>query len=111
MSLNWIGLIDDAYIFFRYARNISQGLGYVFNSGDPVEGTTSLTWTLLIVLSNLINISGEVAVKILGSLCMLGILILLGVECYRKNIKVQILLISSALLILNITQVATLAER
>ena len=27
------GLIDDAYITFRYARNLAQGEGLVFNPG------------------------------------------------------------------------------
>lgn len=37
---------DDAYISFRYARNFSDGLGLVFNPGEPVEGYTNFLWTL-----------------------------------------------------------------
>ncbi len=40
---------DDAYIYFRYANNIAQGHGLVFNvSGDPVEGFSSPLWQLLV---------------------------------------------------------------
>jgi hypothetical protein len=40
--------IDDAYITFRYARNIAMGLGFVYNSGQHVIGTTTPTWTLVL---------------------------------------------------------------
>lgn len=38
------GLIDDAYISLRYARNLAGGLGPSFNPGDRVEGYTSFLW-------------------------------------------------------------------
>jgi hypothetical protein len=40
-------LIDDAYISFRYARNLAEGNGLVFNIGDRVEGYTNFLWTLM----------------------------------------------------------------
>src|SRR3982751_6884282 len=40
--------VDDANIFFVYARNIAGGHGFVFNvGGERVEGFTSLLWTLI----------------------------------------------------------------
>ncbi len=39
-------LCDDAYISFRYARNLIEGHGLVFNPGERVEGITNLLWTL-----------------------------------------------------------------
>jgi hypothetical protein len=39
--------IDDAYITFRYARNILEGLGFVYNAGERVLGTTTPLYTLL----------------------------------------------------------------
>ncbi len=41
--------IDDSYITFRYARNILAGEGFVFNPGEPVLGTTTPLYTLLMV--------------------------------------------------------------
>jgi len=36
---------EDAAIGFRYARNLAQGHGFVFNpGGETVEGVTSLLW-------------------------------------------------------------------
>jgi hypothetical protein len=37
-------LVDDAFIFFRYADNFARGHGLVYNPGDPVEGYTSPLW-------------------------------------------------------------------
>lgn len=40
--------IDDAFISFRYARNLVEGAGLVYNLGEYVEGFTNLLWTLLV---------------------------------------------------------------
>jgi hypothetical protein len=42
-------LTDDSFISFRYARNLVQGYGLVFNpGGERVEGYTNLLWVLLL---------------------------------------------------------------
>lgn len=43
----WSTWIDDAYITFRYGRNLMAGEGLVFNPGERVEGITNLAWCLL----------------------------------------------------------------
>ena len=50
-------IIDDAYITFRYARNIVEGRGFVYNPGEHVLGTTTPLYTL--VLAGLSWISGS----------------------------------------------------
>ena len=39
---------DDAFITYRYARNLSNGLGFVYNQGEKVLGTTTPLFTLLL---------------------------------------------------------------
>jgi hypothetical protein len=39
---------DDAYISFRYARNLSEYGQLVFNLGERVEGFTNFLWTVLL---------------------------------------------------------------
>jgi len=39
-------VIDDPYISFRYAKNLVEGNGLVFNPGERVEGYSNLTWVL-----------------------------------------------------------------
>lgn len=41
---------EDAYITFRFARNIVHGQGFVYNPGDHVLGTTTPLFTLLLAL-------------------------------------------------------------
>jgi arabinofuranosyltransferase len=40
-------VFDDAYISFRYAKNLVNGAGLVFNEGERIEGYTNFAWTLL----------------------------------------------------------------
>lgn len=39
---------DDAFVSFRYAQNLVDGNGLVFNVGERVEGYTNFLWTLLV---------------------------------------------------------------
>jgi hypothetical protein len=41
---------DEAYITFRYAVNLSQGKGFVFNPGERYLGTTGYGWAILLAL-------------------------------------------------------------
>lgn len=38
---------DDAFITLRYSRNLANGLGPVWNSGERVEGYTTFLWMLI----------------------------------------------------------------
>jgi arabinofuranosyltransferase len=40
--------IDDAYITFRYARNLADGLGLTYNPGEWVLGTTAPLWAVVL---------------------------------------------------------------
>ena len=44
---SWGYLIDDTFITLRFARNLIEGNGVVFNPGERVEGYTSLALVLL----------------------------------------------------------------
>ena len=42
------GLTDDAYISFRYSKNLAQGHGFRWNpGGETVEGYTNFSWVLI----------------------------------------------------------------
>jgi hypothetical protein len=58
--------IDDAYISFRYARNLVDGHGLVYNLGEPVEGYTNFLWTLLIAAGLKLGAAPESFVNGLG---------------------------------------------
>lgn len=46
--------IDDAYITFRYAANIARGVGFVYNPGQHVLGTTTPLYTAIMALAALV---------------------------------------------------------
>ncbi|HXI04218.1 MAG TPA: hypothetical protein VNI57_13680, partial [Candidatus Saccharimonadales bacterium] len=77
-------LIDDACISFRYARNLAEGAGLVFNVGERVEGYTNFLWTLILAAATRLGLDpapvAEVA-GILSSLILLAILYRWGREC------------------------------
>jgi hypothetical protein len=41
---------DDAFITFRYARNLSEGLGLVYNAGERVLGTTAPPYAVAVAV-------------------------------------------------------------
>lgn len=58
--------VDDAFISFRYARNLANGDGLVYNVGERVEGFTNFLWTLIMAV--VIKFGGDpvAASKLLG---------------------------------------------
>jgi len=48
---------DDAFISFRYVKNFIEGNGLVFNTGEHVEGYTSLLWILLLSIFGVFKIN------------------------------------------------------
>ena len=44
-AVSWF-LTDDAFISFRYVRNLLEGHGLVFNAGERVEGYSNFLWVL-----------------------------------------------------------------
>jgi arabinofuranosyltransferase len=69
----WL-MCDDAYITFRYARSLAEGLGPVYNVGERVEGYTSPLWMLLLAIGMRARVPPESAATALGVLCGLGTL-------------------------------------
>lgn len=48
--LSWSFLfqnVDDAYISYRYGKNLMEGKGLVYNQGEYVEGYTNFLWTVV----------------------------------------------------------------
>jgi hypothetical protein len=49
-------LLDDALITARYGRNLAEGLGLVFNAGEPSYGFTSPLWVLVSAAGTLMGL-------------------------------------------------------
>ncbi len=73
---DWV--CDDAYITFRYARNLAQGQGLVFNPGEHVEGYSNFLWTVWLASFELARIDVTLAARASSALCGIGVLVLLA---------------------------------
>lgn len=59
----WLGFrpFDDTYITFRYALNLASGFGLVYNIGEPVLGTTSPLWAIVLASLHALHLPMESA--------------------------------------------------
>jgi hypothetical protein len=71
-------LSDDATISFRYARNLVEGLGLVYNAGERVEGYTNFLWTMLLAGGMSLGVAPESLAHALSSASWLTTLLLLA---------------------------------
>lgn len=78
---------DDAFISFRYARNLVDGLGLVFNAGERVEGFTNLSWTLWVAVGLKLGFTAEAWSNFWGLGCYLATIVLLWVQ-HRSDARV-----------------------
>jgi hypothetical protein len=75
VAIAWI--CDDAFISLRYAANLVQGHGLVYNPGEYVEGYTNLLWTLLLAASLALGWPDVGTAQALGIAAWLALLLVL----------------------------------
>lgn len=94
LALAWVGLwlvvagrllgewqLDDAYISYRYAWNLTQGFGLVYNPGERVEGYTNFLWTVIASLPISLGISPAATTLTLTIAASIG---LIGITWYMS---------------------------
>src|SRR3954447_11331155 len=74
--------LDDAYITFRYARNLVRGAGLVYNPGDYVKGYSNSLFTLLMTLPEYFGRDPVWFARAIGAAAFVG----LGVIAYRCHV-------------------------
>jgi arabinofuranosyltransferase len=67
---------DDAYISFRYAANLLDGHGLVWNVGERVEGYTNFLWMMIVTPFIALGIEPGQASVILNLVCFVCVLLL-----------------------------------
>lgn len=76
-------ICDDAFISFRYSRNIVDGLGIVFNRSDAVEGYTNFLWVLeLAAIWKIFGVRPELASVVLSIASTVAVFALVAVESF-----------------------------
>ncbi|UCG32474.1 MAG: hypothetical protein JSU68_12505 [Phycisphaerales bacterium] len=73
-AAHYLFLCDDAFISFRYARNLAEGHGLVFNPGhERVEGYTNFLWVLLLAAFDVVGLIPEKAAHVLSIAATVGL--------------------------------------
>jgi arabinofuranosyltransferase len=67
---SWPIVVDDAYIIFRYSRNLAAGFGLAWDPGAaPVEGYTSFLWVMIMAVPFSLHLDPVIFAKVLGIVC------------------------------------------
>jgi len=82
-ALSFRFVIDDAFISFRFAQNLVDGHGLVFNVGDRVEGYSNLLYVLLTAVGLKLGLDPLLWGRFLGTAAMAGLLTQLPVITAR----------------------------
>ena len=98
VSSAWLS--DDSFISFRYAENLVQGKGFVYNEGEYVEGYSNLLWTLLIAGATALGISPEVCSKVVGLGSWLALVGFLAMWSWRQRDRRPFMPLAAALVLL-----------
>jgi hypothetical protein len=83
---SWWGVSDDAYITFRYSRNLVDGIGPVYNPGERVEGYTSPAWMLAMAAAIATGIDPVPASKALGVASAVALLLAVFLASRRAGV-------------------------
>lgn len=85
--------LDDAFISFRYASNLFEGHGLVYNPGERVEGYTNFLWTIVAYSGLQLGIepiSFSQGVSVVSQGVTLWLLYLLGLSPNRSGSRALI---------------------
>ena len=64
--------VDDSYITFRYARNLAEGRGVVWNPGEPpVEGYSNFLWMLMLAAAQKLGLDPLATARTIAIACQL----------------------------------------
>jgi len=65
--------VDDAFIYYRTARNLAAGEGFAFNPRQRVEGVSSPLWVALLAAGEAAGVRGSKCAKLVSVACVLGV--------------------------------------
>lgn len=75
---------DDSYIYARFATNLVEGNGFVFNPGERVHAATSPLWALLVAGIVGAGLPLVASMKVLGGACAVAALAVASVLGTRR---------------------------
>ncbi len=72
----WPWMLDDAFIYMRYAENFTAGHGFVFNPGEVCDGYSSFLWVAILALAHSCGADLVVFARVASALCVIGSIVL-----------------------------------
>jgi hypothetical protein len=95
--------IDDAFITFRYSRNIVNGAGFVYNLGERTLGTTTPLYTLL--MAGIGGVTGSSSYPwfalVVNALADALTAVLLALLAYRATSRISLAAVAGGVWALN----------
>ena len=85
VALACFPVFDDAFITFRYARNLAAGHGYLYNAGDWVLGTTAPLFGLFASVIVALGAAPEHVLPVFNIAIDLGIALLTRQVLFRDD--------------------------
>lgn len=76
---------EDAFISFRYAQNLVEGHGLVYNPGERVEGYTNFLWTLIVTAGMALQLDPVPLSRYLGMAASLALVLLVFTTARRRD--------------------------
>jgi hypothetical protein len=77
-GLRWFWMDDDMMISMRYARNLAEDYGLVWNPGERVEGYTNFGWVMIMAAVHLLPLPDQlmpVAMRVVSAGICCGMLL------------------------------------
>lgn len=72
----YYALFDDGMISMRFASNLAEGRGLVYNAGERIEGFTNPLWTFLMAAVHLAGVAKPVTSLVVQIVSLLGLVAL-----------------------------------
>jgi hypothetical protein len=99
LAISAVPLYDDAFITFRFARNLAAGKGMIFNPGapwEPVLGTTAPGYAVILAAFGRFGLDPYLVARVLNAACDAGSAWLLASLLRRSVVATTIALAAFA---------------
>lgn len=88
--------LDDAWISFRFARNLIDGVGFVYNVEDgPLEGFTNLAWVVMTAVAMKLGAAPLAFTRFIGLASHVAVVALIIAAGFRSKNKVAAVLLGA----------------
>jgi hypothetical protein len=85
LAQEWSSEFDDAYITYRYAKNLATGAGLTWNPGEPpTEGYTNFLLVMVLAPAIAAGLDPMVVTRLLSMVALVGVVALLAREVARR---------------------------